>query len=284
MKSLYRINRYDIPAGETRTFRSGRRYQILFVTDGACQLTADDQKWLCRSPDMLLIKPAEAPRVRAAGRNAPCSLLCIAVPVETLAALSDHTCNLAESFEFAPYGTCVIHADARASMLLQNMLTKLSGIKDEGIALGTKLYEKSLLATFLVLFLRVCVQNDRIHQSHQRKLLIIDDVFEYISRHLTDDLSLKTLEQEFFVSGEHISREFKKSTGITLHAYITRSRIDLGKKYLLEGICVRDVCQLCGFCSYNHFFKAFKKECGMTPGAYVKSRRQPAEAGAIPGK
>ena len=99
---------------------------------------------------------------------------------------------------------------------------------------------------------------------------MIDDVFEYISQHLTDDLSLETLEKEFFVSKEHISREFKKSTGLTLHSYIMHSRIDLSKKYLLQGRAVRDVCQLCGFCSYNHFFKAFKKECGMTPMAYIK--------------
>lgn len=65
--------------------------------------------------------------------------------------------------------------------------------------------------------------------------MIIDDVFQYISHHLTEDLSLKTLEREFFVSGEHISREFKKSTGITLHSYITRSRIDLSK-----NICFRE--------------------------------------------
>ncbi len=106
-------------------------------------------------------------------------------------------------------------------------------------------------------------------------MLIIDNVFEYISQHLTEDLSLDALEKAFFVSGEHISREFKKSTGMTLHAYITRSRIDLSKRYILQGISVRDVCQLCGFSSYNHFFKIFKKECGMTPMAYYQKFKKP---------
>ena len=141
------------------------------------------------------------------------------------------------------------------------------------IQFGTELYEKSLFTTFLVLFLRTCIQSDQVHQFHQKNMLMIDDVFEYISQHLTQDLSLKRLEEEFFISGEHISREFKKSTGITLHSYITRSRIDLSKKYLLQGIPVRDVCQLCGFSSYNHFFKVFKKECGITPMMYYKKKR-----------
>ncbi len=155
-------------------------------------------------------------------------------------------------------------------MLLRNMITKLDTLKDEDMKPGIELYEKSLFTTFLVLFLRTCIQSDQMYQFHQKKMLMIDDVFEYISQHLTEDLSLKKLEEVFFISGEHISREFKKSTGVTLHSYITRARIDLSKKYLLQDLSVRDVCQLCGFSSYNHFFKMFKKECGMTPMEYYQ--------------
>lgn len=269
MENLYRITKCELSADTPRTFRTGSRYQILFIIQGNCQLLANGKKCLCYSPDMLLLKPGQTQEIYAAS-NSPCFLKCISIPVESLTALSDQTCDLVQKFEFAPYDTTVIHAEAKSSMLIQNILTKLDTLDEEEITLGRKLYEKSLFTTFLVLFLRACVQSDCVHQSHQRKVLIIDDVFEYISQHLTDDLSLKTLEKEFFVSKEHISREFKKSTGITLHSYIMRSRIDLSKKYLLQGRPVRDVCQLCGFCSYNHFFKAFKKECGMTPMAYIR--------------
>ena len=270
MQTLYRINRYEIHADDGHTFRSGHNYQILFVTDGAFRLSANGRKWLCRSPDMLLLKPGQTQALRTADRKTGGVLLGVTFSAVTLSALSDRTCNLPEHFRFAPYATSVIRAGVKESMLLQNMITKLNHMDREALPLGIELFERSLFTTFLVLFLRSCVQNDQVYQAHQRKILMIDDVFEYISQHLTDDLSLKTLEKEFYVSGEHISREFKKNAGITLHSYITRSRIDLGKKYLLQGLSVRDVCQMCGFCSYNHFFKAFKKECGMTPMAYQK--------------
>ncbi len=277
MNSCYRISRYELSAGDARTFHPGRRYLLLFVVDGSCRLSANGKKWLCRSPDMFLLKPGQTQTFDTATPKSSCALLCIAVPPETLSALSDQTCDLAEAFRFAPFGTSVIRADASSSMLIQNIAAKLGHIEEESPAFGARLYEKSLLTTVFVLFLRACVRSDQVYQARQKKGLMIDDVFEYISRHLTDDLSLKTLEKEFFVSGEHISREFKKSTGITLHSYITHARIDLSKKYLLQGISVRDVCQLCGFCSYNHFFKAFKKVCGMTPMAYQKSCDHAAE-------
>lgn len=272
MQIFYRITHYHLDTDSSHCFRCGRKYQILFITHGTCYYSADRQMQLCISPDMILLKPEQTLLIST--HKSICTLLSVSVPVETLAVLSDDTCDLVEKFQFAPYDISLIRAEIESAMLMRNIISKLDTLKEEELKLGTELYEKSLFTTFLVLFLRACVQSDSVHQFHQKKILIIDDVFQYISQHLTEDLSLKTLEKEFFVSGEHISREFKKSTGLTLHSYIIQSRIDLSKKYLLQGIPVRDVCQLCGFGSYNHFFKAFKKECGMTPMEYYREVRK----------
>ncbi len=273
MVPLYKATNYYLNAGTAYTFRSGHKFQILFFTHGNCTFQVNEREWFCMSPDMVLLKPQQS--FPAMAHKTYCTVLGVSVSADTLAALSDDTCDLVQKFQFAPYPVTVIQAEVKASMLLRNIITKLDKIKEEGIALGAQLYEKSLFTAFLVIFIRACVQSDRVYQTHQKKMLIIDNVFEYISQHLTEDLSLDALEKAFFVSGEHISREFKKSTGMTLHAYITRSRIDLSKRYILQGISVRDVCQLCGFSSYNHFFKIFKKECGMTPMAYYQKFKKP---------
>lgn len=271
MQNLFKITKYSLDVGSSHTFRCGYRYHIIFVLHGTCQFSENGQKF-CRPSDIIFLKPRQTCKVLAPLPKTSCLLLCISIPEESLTLLSDSTCDLAANFQFAPYQAAIIHGEMKSALLLRNMVMKLDTLKDEDIALGRELYEKSLFTTFLVLFLRTCIQSDQVHQSHQKKMLMIDDVFEYISQHLTEDLSLKKLEKEFFISGEHISREFKKSTGVTLHSYITRARIDLSKKYLLQGLSVRDVCQLCGFSSYNHFFKMFKKECGMTPMEYYRKR------------
>ena len=99
----------------------------------------------------------------------------------------------------------------------------------------------------------------------------MDDLFRYIHEHLTEDLTLEHLEKEFFISRYHICREFKKTTGQTLHTYIVKSRLDLCRKYIEQGKPIREVYALSGFGGYNHFFRAFKKEYHMTPGEYYKS-------------
>ncbi len=41
MNSCYRISRYELSAGDARTFHPGRRYLLLFVVDGSCRLSAN---------------------------------------------------------------------------------------------------------------------------------------------------------------------------------------------------------------------------------------------------
>ena len=43
------------------------------------------------------------------------------------------------------------------------------------------------------------------------------------------------------------------------------------KKYILEGLPITEVYKMVGFGGYNHFFRAFKKEFGITPKEYYKS-------------
>lgn len=272
MQNLYRISNQFLDSGKGHTFRSGNKYQILFIVHGNCLVEVNEQKLCCLSPDMILLKPRQ--QLYALPEKTGCAVLAVSFSADTLAYLSDESCDLVSSFQFAPYQITVIQAEMKDALLLRNMAVKLDKIRHENVKLGIELYEKSLFCAFLIQFLHACIYSDQVYQTHQKKVLMIDDVFEYISQHLTEDLSLSTLEKVFFVSGEHISREFKKSAGITLHDYITRSRIDLSKKHLLRGVSVRDVCQICGFCSYNHFFKVFKKECGMTPLAYYQKFRR----------
>ena len=63
----------------------------------------------------------------------------------------------------------------------------------------------------------------------------MDDIFRYIREHLTEDLSLETLEEQFYVSRYHLCREFKKMSGQTIHSYIVKMRLNLCKKHIGDG-------------------------------------------------
>ena len=72
----------------------------------------------------------------------------------------------------------------------------------------------------VVLALRACIHAEFHTASVSRHHLMLDEVFLFIQAHLTEELTLERLEKEFFVSREHIAREFKRQTGQTVHRYI----------------------------------------------------------------
>ena len=118
---------------------------------------------------------------------------------------------------------------------------------------------------FVVLALRACIHAEFHTASVSRHHLMLDEVFLFIQAHLTEELTLDRLEKEFFVSREHIAREFKRQTGQTVHRYIVKARLDRCCTLIEQGLPITEVYKTSGFGGYNHFFRAFKKEYGMTP-------------------
>lgn len=271
MEPQYTIQSCTIRPQGRRTFRAGGGYLMLLLTAGSCRAAPNGAPHLCTGADMLLLKPHTSLTVDTMALHDACALLALWVEPGTLALFSDESCDLAEKYAFVPYGAAIIHSEISTVLLLKNLLTRLARPEEEGgLTLGLSIYRRNLLSTFLVVFLRACAQSDQVRRRRRKKDALVNELFLFIREHLAEDLSLPRLEKEFYVSGAHLSRTFRQAAGIGLHAYITKSRIDLSKKYILQGCPIQEVFGRCGFGSYNHFFKAFKQECGMTPRAYYR--------------
>ena len=79
------------------------------------------------------------------------------------------------------------------------------------------------------------------------------------------------------VSPAHLCRVFRKTTGGSLHGYLTRLRLRAALEPLASG--ERDLTTLAldlGFSSHSHFSSAFRREFGVTPSAW----REPDRAAA----
>lgn len=91
---------------------------------------------------------------------------------------------------------------------------------------------------------------------------------DFISHHLEEDLSLERLEKEFYVSRYYISHTFKDNIGISLHQYISKKRLEACRSAIAGGAPVSATYELYGFGDYSAFFRAFKKEYGLSPKEY----------------
>ena len=94
---------------------------------------------------------------------------------------------------------------------------------------------------------------------------------EYIEQHFKDHI---TLEQLAFISNMSVTnfrREWKKIYSEAPIQYRDSIRLYYAKEYLNSGYyTVSEIAEKCGFDDVSYFVRFFKKQTGLTPGAYKK--------------
>ena len=95
------------------------------------------------------------------------------------------------------------------------------------------------------------------------------EIEEYINNHYSEDLSLESIAEKFYISTFHLSHLFKKETGYNFKQYLMRMRIGEAQRILLHtDKRVADIAEMVGYEDASYFSRAFMKETGMTPREY----------------
>lgn len=97
----------------------------------------------------------------------------------------------------------------------------------------------------------------------------IREVQLYIRSHYSENITLNSLAERFFLHPNYLSRLFKEKTGKNFVEYLTEVRIEKVKELLGNSdLKIVEICAMTGYDNPRYFSKVFKQATGMTPREY----------------
>lgn len=229
---------------------------IVFLSDGA-GYGVEGRSYAPQAGDLMLIASGciHRPEPR---ENAPYERMILYISPEFIRARSTPDCDLESCFTAAREEFRFL---VRLGGAGRELLQTLRALEHEAASeqFGSALLSDALFFRFLI---GVC-RGMREHRLEFVASSACDEkvtaILEYLSLHLTQEITIDALASHFYISKYHMMRRFREETGYTIHNYLVTKRLMLAREKIASGVPVSEACYQCGFREYSTFARAYKK-------------------------
>lgn len=105
---------------------------------------------------------------------------------------------------------------------------------------------------------------------------LLDRVMAYLEENMGEKITLAEVAHRFFVSESTITQLFRRKMGVSFYHCLTQRRLIAAKTLIGNSVPMETVSQQVGFSDYSTFYKAFRKEFGISPRQYRQLQEQNA--------
>lgn len=259
-------------------------HKLLFLRSGTGDYSVEGQKYTLQAGDIVLIGSRQVHRPEFE-KGMPYERIILYISPEFLKKNSVEGCDLEEIFGHGQKAEQeelhVLRTDEKVRKRLFSLVEKLEK------ELAEEVYGKEIACKGLLL--RLLVEIGRGLQSMEQKLREQDalggpgkgqkkqkaentpqqerirNIMRYLDTHLSEDISIGALAEQFYVSKYHMMRQFQEETGQTIYDYLTERRLLHARDFIRQGCSATESCFNSGFRSYSSFTRAYAKRFGTTP-------------------
>ncbi len=257
----FRLFHLKGPGGIRTDYHYHEFCKLLLLLSGSGSYWIEGQKYALRPGDVVLVgngcvhRPDFDPET-------PYERIIIYISPDFLRRFSAEDCDLRDCF-FGRTGPVLRSAQGSRQLwiLAKELEKELSGEE-----YGRVLLSQSALLRLLVQIARDLRQNDALRPAPaQPRDSRVAAIMAYIQSHLTEDLNIDTIAEEFYLSKFHMMRLFRSCTGSSINTYITQQRLHLARELISGGMSATESCFRAGFGSYSSFTRTYGKYYGTTP-------------------
>ena len=239
-------------------------YEFYFFLEGTVDMQIDDKQYALTYGDVILIPPSIHHMPIIHNTNVPYRRFVFWISQDFYKHLMDKAKAYGYLIELVMAKGCYVqHHDRITFNTIQSkILNLLEEIQGRRFGRDAQL---SLCINELILYLNRLAY-DRDHPDYQQDAAVLyHNICSFIEEHIEEDLSLDRLSKEFFVSKYYIAHTFKDNIGLSIHQYITKKRLSLCHQAILGDMSITEAYQSFGFGDYSSFYRAFKREYGISP-------------------
>ncbi len=148
------------------------------------------------------------------------------------------------------------------NLTVNDLLEQAEALSENGGILSNK---KRYVEYVLSLFDKMTEYNSQMQNE------TLTAIISYVNNNFTDNITLKSLAQKFYINPIYLGRVFKKQTGTLFNEYLTTLRIEKSKVLLkTTNKKVYEIANEIGFNDPNYFIAKFLKIEGVTPSQFRK--------------
>lgn len=113
----------------------------------------------------------------------------------------------------------------------------------------------------------------------QERNELLDELLQYVEEHYREKISLQSAARHLLISESSITHTFRKRMGISYYQYVTKRRLSAARTLIEEGRPVAGVGELSGFGDHSAFYRAFRREYGISPREYKELHNKRLDPG-----
>ena len=101
----------------------------------------------------------------------------------------------------------------------------------------------------------------------------------HVEAHVEARLKVSEIASVVHLSSSHFSRAFKRTFGMTVHAWVMRRRIEMAQGMMLNTPHkLSEIALRCGLSDQSHLTRWFRRVVGETPASWRRDRFEPSPA------
>lgn len=249
---------------EDTAFHYHEFHKLVFFLDGSGNYIVEGRNHALRPYDIVLVREGAIHKAQIDAAQ-PYERIILYISPEFLRAQSSESCSLDACFRAATERRSFVlrpNPDRRAALMRLLTALETAGQRAE---YGHDLLERALLIQLMVELGRGLLDEEYRYVPSENCNDKTAKILEYLNAHVTENVSIDRLAEQFYLSKYYMMRLFREETGFTIHAYLSDKRLRLARELIVQGMPATEACYRCGYRDYSAFSRAYKKRFASSP-------------------